>query len=84
MACPRQAIIWTNDEILLIVPLGPNFREILRSYIFIQENAFENVVWKMADISSSPELVKAPQKYINTFFLGDSAAISKVKLANSS
>ena len=25
----RQAIIWTNDGILLIGPLGPNFSEIL-------------------------------------------------------
>ena len=35
----RQAIIWTNAGILLIGPLRIN--------VFIQENAFENVVWKM-------------------------------------
>ena len=48
----RQAIIWTNAGILLIGPLGTNFSEILIeiNYIFIQENAFENVVWKMAAI----------------------------------
>ena len=27
--CQRQAIIWTNDGILLIVPLGKNLSEIL-------------------------------------------------------
>ena len=27
-------------------------------YIFVQENAFENVVWKMAAISSRPQCVK--------------------------
>ena len=28
------------------------------SYIFIQENVFENVVWKMATILSQPQRVK--------------------------
>ena len=45
----RQAIIWTNAGILLIGPLGTNF--------FIQENAFENVVWKMAAILYRPQCV---------------------------
>ena len=40
-----QAIIWTNAGILLIGPLRINFSEILiENHIFIQENAFENVV----------------------------------------
>ena len=39
----RQAIIWTNAGILVIGPLGTNFSEI--SYIFIEENAIENVFW---------------------------------------
>ena len=30
------------------------------SYIFIQENAFENVVWKMAAILSRPQCVNDP------------------------
>ena len=53
----RQAIIWTNDGLLLIGPLGTNFSEILIEIntfsfknIFIQENTFENVVWKIAAI----------------------------------
>ena len=46
----RQAIIWTNAGILLIRTLGTNFSEILNSCIFIQENAFENVVCEMASI----------------------------------
>ena len=54
----RQAIIWTNAGILLIWPLEKimwNFNP--NSYIFIQENAFENVVWKMAAILSQPQRV---------------------------
>ena len=50
----RQAIIWTNAGILLIGPLGTNFRVIL-----IEENVFENVVWKMAIIFSRPQCVKS-------------------------
>ena len=37
----RQAIIWTNAGLLLIRPLDFN----QHSYIFIQENLFEKVVW---------------------------------------
>ena len=49
-----QAIIWTNAGILLIGPLGTHLSEILigNSYIFIQENVFENVVCQMAVILS--------------------------------
>ena len=56
----RQAIIWTNDGIFLIGPLGINKRQwnLNRNLkIFIQENAFENVVWKMAAILSRPQCV---------------------------
>ena len=55
----RQVIIWTNAGILLIGPLGTNFSEIFNwnSCIFIQENAFEDVVWKMAAILSRPQCV---------------------------
>ena len=43
----HQTIISTSAGILLIGPLGTNFTEILiwNLYIFIQEYAFENVVW---------------------------------------
>ena len=56
----RQAIIWNNAGILSIGPLGTNFSEILVEIntFFIQENAFENVVWKMAAILSRPQCVK--------------------------
>ena len=56
----HQAIIWTNAGLLLIGPLGTNFSENLywNSYIFIQENAFENVVWEMSAILSRPQWVK--------------------------
>ena len=38
----RQAITWTNAGLLSIGLLGTNFNR--NSIIFIQENAFENVV----------------------------------------
>ena len=51
----RQDIIWTNAEILLIGPLGTNYRNFNRnSSIFIEENTFENVVYEMLFISSRP------------------------------
>ena len=58
----HQAIIWTNVGIRLMP--GATLRNKLQwninrnSYIFIQENAFENVVWKMAAIFSRPQWVK--------------------------
>ena len=55
------AFIRTNAGILLIGPLGTYFSEILieiHCHIFIEENAFENVVWKMAAILSQPQCVK--------------------------
>ena len=39
----RQAIIWTNDEILLIGPLGTNFSEFL---IVIHTFSFNKCTWK--------------------------------------
>ena len=62
----RQAIIWTNTDILSIGPLGTNFCEILIG-IFIQENAFENIVWKMAAISSRPQCVYRDLKWWYVF-----------------
>ena len=55
----RQAIIWNNAGILLIRPLGNKLEWNLNQnlYIFIQENAFENVVWNMAAILSRPQCV---------------------------
>ena len=55
----HQAIIWTNDGILLIGPLVANFSEILvELYIyFIPENAFENVLCKTGAILPRPHCV---------------------------
>ena len=54
----RQAIIWTNAGILLTGLLGTNFSKILIGiYIFIQENAFEIVVRKLAAILSLSQCV---------------------------
>ena len=54
----RQAIIRTNAGIMLIGPLGTNFREISNrhSNISIQENAFESVVCEMVAILSRGEM----------------------------
>ena len=42
-----QAIIWTNDGLLLNGPLETNFSENWLKYQhFIKENNFQNVVWK--------------------------------------
>ena len=54
-----QAIIWTNAGMLLNGLLATNFSEILIeicAFLF-QENAFEDVVWKMAAILSRPQCV---------------------------
>ena len=49
----HQAIIWTNAWILLIWPCGTYFNGFFEqySYISIQENALENVVWKWQPFS---------------------------------
>ena len=56
----RQAIIWTNAGILLIRnEIQWNFNR--NSYVFIQENAFENVVCEMAATLFRPQCVNSPQ-----------------------
>ena len=47
----RQTIIWTNDEILLIGPLGTNFSEIL---IGIQTFLFKKMHMKMSSAKWRP------------------------------
>ena len=57
----RQAIISTSAGILLTGPWGTNFSEIsigIQTF-FIQENAFEDVAWKMAAILSRSQCVKS-------------------------
>ena len=63
----RQAIIWTNAGILLIGPLRTNFSEIFIGIhtIFIQENALQNVVWKMSAILFRHQCVKS--NHCNTY-----------------
>ena len=52
----RQAITWNSAGILFVGHLWTNFDRNL--YIFVQENAFESVVWKMAAILCRPQCVK--------------------------
>ena len=51
----HQATVLTNAGILLIGPLGTNFSEIVNrnSNIFIEENAFENIVCEKAVIEGT-------------------------------
>ena len=60
----HQAIIWTNAGILLTGPLETKIQGSLNQnfYIFIQGNAFENVVCKMVAILSQPQYVKCLMK----------------------
>ena len=69
----RQAIIWTNDGILLIGPLGTNISEILskNSHIFIQENAFQNIICEVAAILSRTQCVKYVRKNMHLYFALD-------------
>ena len=55
----RQAIIWTNAGILLIGRFGDKLQwnRNRNLYIFIQENAFENV-WRMAAICLGLDVLK--------------------------
>ena len=55
----RQAIIWTNAGILLIWTFRNKLQWNFKRYsdIFVEENAFENVIWKMAAILSRPQCV---------------------------
>ena len=71
-----QAIIWTKNIANYIQSLGEKLQSSLYRnwYIFIQENAFENVVWKMGAILCWPQYVnrfwKAPYNhFVITNFL---------------
>ena len=46
----RQAITWTNADLLSIEPLVTNFSEIQNTKFFINENVFENIVCAAAAI----------------------------------
>ena len=54
----RKVIIWTNAGLLSIGTLGTNFSSILnRNSNIFEDNAIENVVWKMVAIFSRPQCV---------------------------
>ena len=62
----RQAIIRTNDGMLLFGPLRTNFSKILsKIHIFSLKNAFENIVCEMASIFTRPQCVKPIQAQPN-------------------
>ena len=59
----RQAIIWTNAGILLIGPLGSNFREIL---IEIQTFSFKKMYLKMSSAKWRPFCLRLNVLRMNT------------------
>ena len=75
-----QAIIWTNTGILSTGPLGTNFNEMLyiyqNSYIFNEENAFENIVCGMAAILSRPQWVN--RLTVGLWYRGDNVSLNFV------
>ena len=48
-----------NHQILLDPQEQISMKFYRKSYIFIQENSFENVIWKMASILSRPQCVNS-------------------------
>ena len=52
MSVWRQAIIWTNSDLLSIGPIKTNFNEIRLTIQSFSFNAFENVVCEMEAMSS--------------------------------
>ena len=67
----HQAISWTNTDLLSIRPLGTNFSEIQFEIKkkFINENAFENVICKMATILSRGMSLNGFMAYVATTYL---------------
>ena len=72
-----QAIIWKNAGLLLIVPLGTHLNLNLNlktsvkfnrnTNIYIEENAFENVICEMS-ISSRPQCVNFWRRFAFVIF----------------
>ena len=55
----HQAITWTNGGIMLIGPSGKiSIKFNQNATTFIQENAFENVIWKITAILSRPQYIQ--------------------------
>ena len=71
-----QDIIWTNVHLF-----NYNLRNKLqrklnpKSYIFIQENASENVIWRMSVILSQPQCVKMPCQSVDVTVMQISSPI---------
>ena len=69
-----QAIIWATADLLLIESWGTNFDEIwIKNAIFIEDNAFENVVCKLLSIlccvnSSPPSAAYMHQWIVSALF----------------
>ena len=65
----HQAIIWTNAGIFFNSTLGNKLQWNINwnSYVFIEENEFENVVWKFAAILFQLQCVKI--YFLTTFML---------------
>ena len=67
MACRPAGAKPSSESMLGYCHLGPREQTSVKSYrnlyIFIQENAFESVVWIMAAILSRPQCIKASRMF---------------------
>ena len=61
----RQGITWTNGDSLSIGPVGININEMLIENLFIEEDAFRNVVCEMAAILSRSQYVNLDGPMVN-------------------
>ena len=65
---PSWAIIFTNAVNIVNSNLGNKLKwNQPNSYIFIQENSFENIVWKIADILSRPQCADKQRQSRNNY-----------------
>ena len=59
-----QAITWINNDILSIGPLETNLLNFYKNLnTFIQENALENLVYKMSAILLKPQSINLPPQH---------------------
>ena len=84
-AC-HQTIIWTNADLLSIGPFGskPRWNFIKNIYIFIQENAFENVLCKMVSNLSCSQSVDIYPPFPPLDFFKDLVDVYEIPRAKAS
>ena len=73
MACRQfdeQVVISSNVDYLAIVSIRLNFQKFQSKYNnFVQEIAFENIVWKLIAILSWPQYIKSQHKLTHSYWM---------------